>query len=310
MNIAVLLPCYNEGPAIYGVVNAFRAALPGAMIYVYDNNSSDNTIAEATRAGAIVRRETRQGKGHVLRRMFSDIDADIYVMADGDGTYDAGAAPALVDQLLRDRLDVVLGVRVHDKAEAYRPGHVFGNWFLTTLVQMFFGRGFTDMLSGYRVMSRRYVKSFPALARAFETETEMCIHALHLNMPFGEAKTAYFERCEGTASKLRTFRDGFRVLNMIMLFVKEIKPILFFGLVALLLAFLGLCFGIPVILDYIDTGLVPRLPSAVLSATLMVLAALSFLCGIILDSVSRGRQEQKRLFYLSQPWMLHDPHRP
>lgn len=309
MNIAVLLPCYNEGAAIAKVVAGFKAVLPTAKIYVYDNNSKDNTMEEARKAGAVVRLETNQGKGHVLRRMFSDVEADIYIMADGDGTYDAAAAPEMIRTLIENRLDVVLGVRVHKDVAAYRPGHVFGNKLLTGYVQLIFGKGFSDMLSGYRVMSRRYVKSFPALAPAFETETEMCIHALTMKMPFGEVKTDYFERAEGTASKLRTFHDGFRILHMIMLFVKEIKPFLFFGLVAAALFLLSLGLGIPLVLEYLETGLVPRMPTAVLSAAIMVLSALSFLCGTILDSVSRGRKEQKRLFYLSQPWMLNDPDR-
>lgn len=307
MNIAILLPCYNEGAAIAQVVAGFKSVLPTAIVYVYDNNSTDNTMEEARKAGAIVRLEINQGKGNVLRRMFSDVEADIYIMADGDGTYDAQAAPEMIRLLVDNRLDVVLGVRKHKQAAAYRPGHVFGNKLLTGLVQLIFGKGFTDMLSGYRVMSRRYVKSFPALARAFETETEMCIHALDLKMPFGEVGTDYFERAEGTASKLRTFRDGFRILNMIMLFVKEIKPFLFFGSLSAFLFTLSLLLGIPLVFEYFETGLVPRLPTAVLSSAIMIISFLSFLCGTVLDSVSRGRKEQKRLFYLLQPWMMNDP---
>ena len=300
MNIAILLPCYNEGPAIYEVVRSFQKALPGATVYVYDNNSADNTIEEARRAGAIVRSETRQGKGHVIRRMFADIDADIYVMADGDGTYDAEAAPELVKKMTDENLDMVVGTRHSVEGhETYRKGHEFGNWLLTTTVRTIFGQGFQDMLSGYRVFSRRFVKSFPALSTGFQIETEITIHALSLTLPCAEVQTRYFERAEGTASKLSTYKDGILILSFIMLLFKEIRPFVFFTAIAALMALFSLGLGLPVIIEFFKTGLVPRLPTAVLSASIMMIGVLSFLCGIILDSLSRGRIEQKRLRYIA-----------
>lgn len=300
MKVAVLLPCYNEGPAIYEVVRSFQKVLPGSTVYVYDNNSADNTKEEAARAGAVVRSEMRQGKGHVVRRMFADIDADIYVMADGDGTYDFEAAPQLVEKLKSENLDMVVGARSSvEGQETYRKGHRFGNWALTTMVRMIFGQGFSDMLSGYRVFSRRFVKSFPALSTGFQIETELTIHALSLTLPCAEVETRYFERAEGTESKLKTYHDGILILSFIMLLFKEIRPFIFFGLIALVLAALSLVLGLPVVFEYFETGLVPRLPTAVLSASIMVSAVLSFTCGIILDSLSRGRQEYKRLRYIA-----------
>jgi len=302
MNISVLLPCYNEGPAIFDVVRAFQEALPGAQIYVYDNNSGDDTAAQARRAGAIVRIETRQGKGHVVRRMFADIEADIYVMADGDGTYDAAAAPQLVQKLTEEQLDMVVGARQPEQGQnTYRPGHRFGNRLLTGTVRMIFGQGFEDMLSGYRVFSRRFVKSFPALSTGFQIETEITVHALALTLPCAEVKTRYFERAGGTASKLSTYRDGMLILSFIMLLFKEIRPFVFFGITALLITLTALALGLPVVAEYFATGLVPRLPTAVLSAAMMICAVLAFLCGVILDSLSRGRLEQKRLRYLATP---------
>jgi glycosyltransferase involved in cell wall biosynthesis len=297
--VAVLIPCYNEAVAIGGVVTAFRQALPQARIYVYDNNSNDETVAVATEAGALVAREARQGKGYVVRRMFADIDADVYVLVDGDGTYEAAAAPRMVDRLVRERLDMVTGVRVHMQSAAYRPGHVFGNVVLTGLVSILFNARLGDMLSGYRVFSRRFVKSFPALAGGFETETEFTVHALQLGMPIDEIPTEYRERPVGSASKLRTFSDGARILRLILLLVKDERPVPFFSLVGLVLLLIGLAFGIPVVLEFLRIGLVPRLPTAILAACLVMLSFLSVNSGLILDSVARGRREMKRLAYLA-----------
>lgn len=297
-SVAVLVPCYNEGGAIAQVVSAFRAALPDAMIFVYDNNSTDRTRAIAAQAGAIVRSEDLQGKGHVVRRMFGDIDADVYVMVDGDATYDAAAAPQMIELLWKERLDMVVGRREHTDTAAYRPGHVLGNSLLTGCVTMLFGQRFTDILSGYRVFSRRFVKSFPALATGFETETELTVHALQLGLPIAEVSTRYAARPEGTASKLRTYRDGARILSMIMRLFRTERPLAFFGLLSLLSAVASVLLAIPVILTFIETGLVPRLPTAVLSMGLMLLGVILFGCGLILDTVTQGRKETKRLAYL------------
>lgn len=300
MNIAILLPCHNEGPAIHDVVRGFQQVFPGATVYVYDNNSTDNTIEEAKRAGAVVRSEKRQGKGHVIRRMFADVEADIYVMADGDGTYDPEAAPEMARRLADEQLDMVVGARQPVEGQAtYRKGHKFGNRLLTTTVRMIFGQGFRDMLSGYRVFSRRFVKSFPALSTGFQIETEITIHALSLTLPCTEVETRYFERAVGTESKLSTYRDGILILSFIMLLFKEIKPFIFFTVISLGAFLLSLAIGIPVVIEFFQTGLVSRLPSAVLSAAIMICAVLSFMCGIILDSLSRGRIEQKRLRYVA-----------
>ncbi len=298
---AVLIPCYNEEVAIPGVIAAFRAALPDAAIYVYDNNSTDGTIAAARAAGAQVGRETHQGKGHVVRRMFADVEADIYLLVDGDGTYHAPSAPTLVEKLRAERLDMVTGLRVHEAAAAYRPGHVMGNVLLTGLVSRLFGAPLGDMLSGYRVFSRRFVKSFPALAGGFETETEFTVHALQLGMPVGELPTPYAERPAGSASKLRTYRDGARILRLIMMLVKDERPVPFFTWLALALFFAGIVLGTPVVLEFLRTGLVPRLPTALAAASLVILSFLSVACGLILDSVARGRREMKRLAYLAIP---------
>nr|WP_264185375.1 glycosyltransferase family 2 protein [Roseicella aerolata] len=299
--IAVLVPCYNEEVAIPRVVEAFRAALPEATIYVYDNNSKDRTVEVARAAGAIVRTETLQGKGHVVRRMFADIEADIYVLVDGDDTYEAAAAPRMVARLIEERLDMVTGIRISQVQEAYRPGHRFGNVMLTGMVRTVFGNRITDMLSGYRVFSRRFVKSFPALAGGFETETEFTVHALELMLPVGEVPTAYKERPAGSASKLRTFSDGWRILKAIIALVKREKPLPFFSSIAavLLLASIGL--GIPLVLTFLETGLVPRFPTAILVTGLAVLSFLSAACGLILDTVTRGRLEAKRTAYLAIP---------
>jgi glycosyltransferase involved in cell wall biosynthesis len=299
--IAVLIPAYNEAVAIARVVGDFRAALPGAAIHVYDNNSTDGTAAAARAAGAIVRRERLQGKGHVVRRMFADVQADIYVMVDADGTYDAAAAPAMVRLLAEGQLDMVVGVRAAAPDAAYRRGHRFGNALFTRIVGAIFGSRVSDMLSGYRVFSRRFVKSFPALSSGFETETELTVHALELNMPIGELETLYRARQMGSSSKLRTWSDGLRILSRILLLVKEERPLQLFMAAGLVLASGSLALGVPVIVAFSRTGLVPRLPTAVLATGLMLLASLSLTCGLILDSMTRGRHEMKRLAYLAIP---------
>jgi glycosyltransferase involved in cell wall biosynthesis len=299
--IAVLLPCYNEEAAIAQTVAGFRAALPTATIYVYDNNSKDRTIEVARAAGAIVRSERMQGKGNVVRRMFADVDADIYVMADGDATYDAEAAPQLVRRLIDEQLDMVVGSRVTQHDAAYRRGHVMGNKLLTGMLAKLFGRSFTDILSGYRVFSRRFVKSFPVLSGGFEIETEISVHALELRMPVGEIETRYFARPEGSASKLSTYSDGFRILNTIVTLYRIERPLLFFGAIGGLLALLALALGIPLAITYYHTHLVPRLPTAIMATGLIILAALCFFAGLILDTVVRGRREVRRLAYLGHP---------
>jgi glycosyltransferase involved in cell wall biosynthesis len=299
--VAVLIPCHNEVVAIPKVVADFRAALPGATVYVYDNNSADGTAAAARAAGAVVRRETLQGKGHVVRRMFADVEADIFVLVDGDDTYDAAAAPAMLRRLLDDGLDMVIGTRVTDIQAAYRPGHRLGNRVLTGMVAAIFGNRVSDMLSGYRVFSRRFVKTFPALATGFETETEFTVHALELRMAIGEVATGYRDRPAGSASKLRTYSDGLRILRTIVILVKEERPLQFFSLSGAVLLLLGIGFGIPVVMQFWATGLVPRLPTAVLATGLVLLSFLSFAAGLILDSVTRARKEFKRLAYLALP---------
>lgn len=298
--IAVLVPCYNEEASIEAVVRDFKAALPTATIYVYDNNSKDRTSEIATAAGAVVRREPLQGKGHVVRRMFADIEADIYVMVDGDDTYHAPSAPKLVAKLLDEKLDMVNGARVTDW-ENYRAGHRLGNVMLTTLVTMVFGKRTDDLLSGYRVFSRRFVKSFPVLAGGFEIETELVVHALEMSMPLGEVETPYKDRAPGSVSKLSTFRDGFRILWMIGKLIKEERPMQSFGLIALVLALVSIVFAVPLFITYYETGLVPRFPTAVLATGLGLLSFLSLTCGLILDTVTRGRREMKRLRYLDIP---------
>ena len=299
--IAVLLPCYNEEAAIAQTVAAFRAALPGADIYVYDNNSSDRTREVAAEAGAIVRAERMQGKGNVVRRMFADVEADIYVMADGDATYDASAAPVLIRKLLDEQLDMVVGARQSELEEAYRRGHRLGNRLFTGLLASLFGRTFSDIFSGYRVFSRRFAKSFPALSRGFETETEISVHALELVMPVGEVVTAYGARPEGSHSKLSTWRDGWRIMRTIIHLFRIERPVLFYGSFSLFLAALAIVLSIPLVITYFQTGLVPRFPTAILATGLMILAALSFFTGLILDTVVRGRREIRRLHYLSFP---------
>ncbi|MDE1896455.1 MAG: glycosyltransferase [Rhodospirillales bacterium] len=306
--IAVLIPCYNEEVAIGQVVRDFAAALPQATIFVFDNNSKDRTREIAALAGAVVRTETLQGKGNVVRRMFSDVEADAYVLVDGDGTYDASAAPEMVRRLLAEQLDMVNGQRIEMEGEgeigAYRRGHRMGNLVLTGMVRFVFGDRIQDMLSGYRVFSRRFVKTFPALASGFETETEFTIHALDMLMPIAEVATQYRERPPGSVSKLRTYSDGFRILNTIIKLVKEERPLQFFSIAGLVLLVLGVLISLPVLLTYAQTGLVPRLPTAVLAMGFVVVAFLAFTCGLILDSVARGRREAKRLAYLAVPrWM-------
>jgi glycosyltransferase involved in cell wall biosynthesis len=299
--IAVLIPCYNEEVAIQTVVRGFRVALPSAAIYVYDNNSSDRTVEMAVAGGAIVRTERLQGKGNVVRRMFADVDADVYVLVDGDDTYDAGSSAMLVKTLIDHQLDMVNAARVAEMRKAYRLGHRFGNRLLTTIVARIFGNNFRDMLSGYRVFSRRFVKSFPALSTGFEIETELTVHALQLRMPISEVPVPYKDRPQGSMSKLRTFRDGFRILRTIFILVQEERPLQFFCTVFALLAALSTMLALPIFSEYLRTGLVPRLPTAVLSTGAMLLAFLSLTCGLILDTVTLGRRELKRMIYLAIP---------
>lgn len=301
LNIAVVLPCYNEGLAIRGVVKKFQQVLPGAQIYVFDNRSTDNTASEARAAGAFVRHEPWPGKGNVVRRMFADIDADIYLMADGDGTYDADVAPAMIARLVNEHLDMVVGTRENVYENAHRAGHGFGNRLFNTLYRRLFGRLFTDIFSGYRVFSRRFVKTFPAVSAGFEIETEMSVHASQLRMPIVEMPTAYGKRLEGSASKLNTIRDGIRILMTFMLLLKEVRPAQFYGSIALFFMFVSIALGIPLLDTYVETGKVPRFPTAILATGLMLLAGISLMCGLILDSVARGRLEQKRIQYLLVP---------
>jgi len=297
--IAVLLPCYNEEAAIAQTVAGFRAALPGATVYVYDNNSGDQTADRARAAGAVVRHERIQGKGAVVRRMFADVDADIYIMADGDATYDAASAPRLVDRLLDDQLDMIVGSRVGEAVAAYRRGHRFGNALLTGMLARLFGRSFTDILSGYRVFSRRFVKSFPSLSAGFEIETEISVHALELKMPCAEVETPYFARPEGSMSKLSTYSDGWRILRTIMTLYRIERPLLFFGAIGAVLATIAVLLAVPLAHTYVHTHLVPRLPTAILATGLVIIAALCGFTGLILDTVVRGRREVRRLAYLA-----------
>jgi glycosyltransferase involved in cell wall biosynthesis len=297
--MAVLVPCYNEEKSIATVVADFRVALPSATIFVFDNNSTDRTVEVARAAGAEVFTEPHQGKGHVVRRMFTDIEADIYILVDGDATYDAPSAPKMVDLLLRERLDMVVGTRVDHEVAAYRTGHRTGNWLLTTFVAQVFGRAFTDMLSGYRVFSRRFVKSFPVLSGGFEIETELTVHALELGLPVAEVPTPYYARVSGSTSKLNTWRDGFRILGTIFKLYRAERPLRFFGTIGAMLALIAIGLAIPVLVTYFETGLVPRLPTAILSMGLMVLASLCVAVGLILDTVTRGRRETKLFAYLA-----------
>lgn len=303
--IAIIIPCYNEAAAIGAVIDAFKSARSDASIYVYDNDSSDDTIKVATEHGATVRSEPTRGKGNVVRRMFADIEADIYVLVDGDDTYDPLSLNPMVDLLLKNHCDMVTGRRIEQHDDAYRFGHRFGNQLLASITRLLFGKRSFDLLSGYRVMSRRFVKSFPAISSGFEIETELTIHALSLNIPTGEIDTPYKERPADSESKLNTYRDGVRILSTILLFTKEERPILFFSILSLLLAGISLVLGIPVTLEFFETGLVERFPTAILAASVMLLAFLSLTTGMILDSVARGRREKKRLAYLQLPWLLN-----
>ena len=300
LRIAVLVPCFNEQAAVGRVVADFRKALPSAEIFVYDNNSSDRTAAVARDAGAKVRSERRQGKGHVVRRMFADIDADIYLLVDGDATYDAASAPRMIDRLLSDHLDMVVGLRVDQAEEAYRLGHRTGNRMLTGFLSSVFGQAFTDILSGYRVFSRRFVKSFPVLSDGFEIETELSVHALELALPAAEIETPYYARPEGSFSKLNTWRDGLRILGTILRLYRSEKPLRFFTVIGIFLALVSVGLAVPIVITYLEAGVVPRLPTAVLSMGLMILALLSVSSGLVLDTVTRGRREMKLLAYLAQ----------
>jgi glycosyltransferase involved in cell wall biosynthesis len=301
MRVAVLVPCFNEEAAVATVVADFRRMLPAARILVYDNNSSDRTVAVALDAGAEVRHERRQGKGHVVRRMFADIDADIYVLVDGDATYDAASAPRMIEALVANRLDMVVGFRVDQAESAYRRGHRTGNRMLTGFLSSVFGQAFKDILSGYRVLSRRFVKSFPVLSDGFEIETELSVHALELALPVAEIETPYFARPAGSFSKLNTWRDGFRILGTILKLYRSEKPLRFFAVIGIFLILVSIGLAIPILVTYLEVGLVPRLPTAVLSMGLMILAMLAISSGLVLDTVTRGRREMKLLAYLAQP---------
>ena len=301
LRIAVLIPCYNEEAAIAAVVTDFRKALPEADIYVYDNNSKDRTCEIAAAAGAIVCNEPQQGKGSVMRRMLSEIDADVFVTVDGDDTYDASAAPVLVRALVQNRLAMVVGRRVHTEKEAYRRGHVIGNLMFTRSVEWLFGRTFTDILSGYRVFSRAFVQSFPTASRGFEIETELTVHALTLSLPVQEFETAYKSRPEGSVSKLHTYRDGWRISLMILRLFRTERPQLFYTLIGCALLLLSVGFIAPIIVTFLETGLVPRFPTAILSTGIAISGLLSFACGLILDTVTQGRREAKMLAYLAVP---------
>ncbi len=299
LDVAILVPCYNEEHAVAKVVADFAAALPAATVYVYDNNSTDGTVAAAKAAGAVVRRESHQGKGYVVRRMFNDIEADIYVLVDGDATYDAPSAPAMIDKLIAERLDMVVATRTDREEAAYRPGHRAGNRLLSSFVAHIFGRAFTDILSGYRVFSRRFVKSFPILSGGFEIETELTVHALELELPVGEVVTPYYSRPAGSMSKLSTWQDGFRILWTVLRLYRAERPLSLFGAFGIALIIISVGLAIPIVITYVQEGIVPRLPTAVLSTGLMVLAFLSIACGLILDTVTRGRREAKLIAYLA-----------
>jgi len=306
--IAVLIPCFNEEIAIGKVVRDFRSALPLAAIYVYDNNSTDRTLEIAAAAGAICRREPLQGKGNVVRRMFADVEADVYILVDGDDTYDAASASRLISPILYDRVDMVNAVRITKMTAAFRKGHRFGNALLTGIVSMIFGDRCTDVLSGYRAVSRRFVKSFPALSRDFEIETELTVHALELRLPIVEIETPYRERPPGSFSKLSTYRDGIRILRLIAILVKEERPLQFFGLISLVIFLATLALGLPIVWTYYETGWVYRVPTAVLASGLGIVSVLTLMTGLILDPVTRGRRESKRMHYLSLPSAEFEPH--
>ncbi|WP_410016129.1 glycosyltransferase family 2 protein [Sodalis sp. C49] len=301
IEVAILIPCFNEEISIGKVISDFNAILPSASIYVFDNNSSDQTVSLAKSHGVKVFSVLQRGKGNVVRRMFADVEADVYVLVDGDATYDASSCQKLIDKLLNERLDMVVGTREHTEKEAYRAGHTFGNKVLTGCVKSIFGGKFSDMLSGYRVFSRRYAKSFPAMAKGFETETELTVHALELRMPYCEIETPYSPRMEGSSSKLSTYKDGIRILKTIIKLYSSERPLFFYSLLALLFAVSGIILAIPLAQQFFETGLVPRLPTALLSTGLMILSAISFITGLILENVTTGRREMKRLAYLKIP---------
>lgn len=299
-SIAVLLPCYNEEVTIGGVIHSFRSAFPDAHIFVYDNNSTDRTVQAALAAGATVRHEYYQGKGNVVRRMFADIEADFYILADGDLTYDATAAPRLVELLIKHNVDMVVGVRV-GKGEAFRRGHTLGNRVFNWIVAHLFGNSFTDILSGYRVMSKRFTKSFPCSSSGFEIETELSIHALDLKLATAEIPLVYAERPVNSKSKLKTYRDGLRILGKIAMMYRALKPFQFYAAIALFLFVVSLSLGVPIFVTYVETGLVPRIPTAILAASIMQLSFMSLFCGIIIDAISANRREQIRMRYLDLP---------
>ncbi len=300
--VAAVVPCYNEELSVAAVVRDLTTAVPGIVVYVYDNNSSDRTAEVAAAAGAIVRRETIRGKGNVVRRAFADVEADIYVMIDGDDTYDASALPAMIETLREGPYDHVLGVRQETTGTAYRPGHALGNRGFNWLVGSVFGVQVSDMLSGYRVMSRRFVKSFPALSREFEIETELTVHAMSVRVPQTEVAVGFKDRPAGSESKLRTYHDGFRILSLILQLIRHERPLFFYGIIGLVLALVGIVLGIPLVVEYIDTGLVPRLPTAVLALGFVLFGALAWTVGLVLDGVMKARREFSRLNYL-----LHQP---
>jgi glycosyltransferase involved in cell wall biosynthesis len=310
LQVAVLIPCYNEEVAIGQVVRDFKSTLPSAHIYVFDNNSTDQTVARAIDAGAHVSHVPFRGKGNVVRRMFADIEADIFVLVDGDSTYHAPSATSLIDKMLGEQLDMVVGVRQHEEKDAYRSGHEFGNRLLTGCVSSIFGGTFTDMLSGYRAFSRRYVKSFPALAQGFETETELTVHALELRMPYGEITTPYGARPEGSVSKLSTYKDGFRILKTIIKLYAAERPLLFYSIIGLICAVAGIALSIPLAITYFETGLVPRIPTAILSTGLLLCGVTSFVAGLILQATTLSRREFKRLAYLAIPAVPRSAHAP
>jgi len=296
--LAVLIPCFNEETAVARVVTDFKAELPEATIYVYDNNSTDRTLEVARAAGALVRRETHQGKGNVVRRMFADVEADIYVLVDGDATYDAASARALIARLIEDRLDMVVAARVEEEAQAYRPGHRTGNRLFTGFFASVFSASFTDILSGYRVFSRRFVKSFPVLSRGFEIETELSVHALELGLAVGEVPTPYYARPEGSTSKLSTWWDGLRILSTIVGLYRSERPLTFFSAIGIALAAASVILAIPIFVTFVEQGIVPRIPTAILATGLMLLAFLSIVAGLVLDTVTRGRREMKLIAFL------------
>lgn len=298
MKVAILVPCYNEAASIAQVVSDCKKYLPLADVYVYDNNSTDQTVRIAKEAGAIVRFERHQGKGSVVRRMFADVEADVYVMIDGDATYDVASIPAMVERLLEEDLDMVTGVRKSVEEETYRAGHKFGNILMTRLVHLFFGKRTNDMLSGLRVFSRRFVKSFPANSRGFEIETELTVHAASMRLPVMDYETPYYARPEGSFSKLSTFKDGWRILKMIASLIKEERPLLFFGVGSIVLFLLSVLAGIPVVVHYLETGLVPRIPTTILSVGLALCGGVSLAMALILDTVSKARKEVRRMQYL------------